>query len=160
MLPRKKISTCSILWKRMFGKMNWAKKSSFLRVCSDSWVLDAFQRIHSEESKFFLPHDLELSNQELSHIVKRSAQWRGIHGERRKVSWSEAGLILLKNSSPHYPTAQPYLFTSPLSRRISKLCLPSCCNGSGSVSCSVPHYGFWDLMLYMFQFISQNEFLV
>lgn len=114
MLPRKKISTCSILWKRMFGKMNWAKKSSFLRVCSDSWVLDAFQRIHSEESKFFLPHDVELSNQELSHIVKRSAQWRGIHGERRKVSWSEAGLILLKNSSPHYPTAQPYLFTSPL----------------------------------------------
>uniref|UniRef100_M0RD45 Orofacial cleft 1 candidate 1 n=1 Tax=Rattus norvegicus TaxID=10116 RepID=M0RD45_RAT len=57
-----------------------------LRVCSDSWVLDAFQRIHSEESKFFLPHDLELSNQELSHIVKRSAQWRGIHGERRKVA--------------------------------------------------------------------------
>nr|XP_034366608.1 orofacial cleft 1 candidate gene 1 protein [Arvicanthis niloticus] len=57
-----------------------------LRLCNDSWILDAFQRIHSEEGKFFIPHDLEISNQELSHIVKRSEQWRGIHGERRKVA--------------------------------------------------------------------------
>nr|ACG75918.1 ojoplano variant B [Mus musculus] len=57
-----------------------------LRLYNDSWVLDAFQRIHSEEGKFFIPHDLEISNQELSHIVKRSEQWRGIHGERRKVA--------------------------------------------------------------------------
>ncbi|XP_021071650.1 orofacial cleft 1 candidate gene 1 protein [Mus pahari] len=57
-----------------------------LRLCNDSWILDAFQRIHSEEGKFFMPHDLEISNQELSYIVKRSEQWRGIHGERRKVA--------------------------------------------------------------------------
>ncbi|XP_028619106.1 orofacial cleft 1 candidate gene 1 protein [Grammomys surdaster] len=57
-----------------------------LRLCNDSWVLDAFQRLHSEEGKFFLPHDLEISNQELSHIMRRSEQWRGIHGERRKVA--------------------------------------------------------------------------
>uniref|UniRef100_A0A8C2QLJ6 Orofacial cleft 1 candidate 1 n=1 Tax=Cricetulus griseus TaxID=10029 RepID=A0A8C2QLJ6_CRIGR len=53
---------------------------------NDSWILDAFQRIHSEEAKFFIPYDLEISNQELSHIMKRSEQWRGIHGERRKVA--------------------------------------------------------------------------
>ncbi|CAK7318805.1 Orofacial cleft 1 candidate gene 1 protein [Vulpes lagopus] len=53
---------------------------------SDSWILDAFQRIHSEEVMFFMPYDLEISNQELSYIVKRSEQWRGIHGERKKVA--------------------------------------------------------------------------
>ncbi|XP_050999191.1 uncharacterized protein LOC127186970, partial [Acomys russatus] len=57
-----------------------------LRLHNDSWILDAFQRIHSEETKFFMPYDLEISNQELSHIVKRSEQWRGINGERRKVA--------------------------------------------------------------------------
>ncbi|XP_032318367.1 orofacial cleft 1 candidate gene 1 protein [Camelus ferus] len=57
-----------------------------LRLHSDSWILDAFQRIHSEETKFFIPYDLEISNQELSYIVKRAEQWRGINGERRKVA--------------------------------------------------------------------------
>ncbi|XP_055451071.1 uncharacterized protein LOC129667446, partial [Psammomys obesus] len=57
-----------------------------LRLHHDSWILDAFQRIHSEESKFFMPYDLEISNQELSRIIKRSKQWRGINGERRKVA--------------------------------------------------------------------------
>ncbi|XP_039725426.1 uncharacterized protein LOC120607731 [Pteropus medius] len=57
-----------------------------LRLHSDSWILDAFQRIHSEETKFFIPYDSEISNQELSYIVKRSEQWRGINGERRKTS--------------------------------------------------------------------------
>uniref|UniRef100_A0A8C6EUH0 Uncharacterized protein n=1 Tax=Marmota marmota marmota TaxID=9994 RepID=A0A8C6EUH0_MARMA len=68
-----------------------------LRLHSDSWILDAFQRIHSEESKFFIPYDLEISNQELSYIVKRSQQWRGINGERRKVAvydyiWKSHGI--------------------------------------------------------------------
>uniref|UniRef100_A0A8C0CUJ4 Orofacial cleft 1 candidate gene 1 protein n=1 Tax=Balaenoptera musculus TaxID=9771 RepID=A0A8C0CUJ4_BALMU len=57
-----------------------------LRLHNDSWILDAFQRIHSEETKFFIPYDLEISNQELSYIVKRSEQWRGLNGERRKVA--------------------------------------------------------------------------
>ncbi|XP_026983976.1 uncharacterized protein [Sagmatias obliquidens] len=63
-----------------------------LRLHNDSWILDAFQRIHSEETKFFIPYDLEISNQELSYIVKRSEQWRGLNGERRKVSWFEVDL--------------------------------------------------------------------
>ncbi|XP_047716294.1 uncharacterized protein LOC125166398 [Prionailurus viverrinus] len=57
-----------------------------LRLHNDSWILDVFQRIHSEETKFFIPYDLEISNQELSYIVKRSEQWRGINGDRRKVA--------------------------------------------------------------------------
>nr|XP_035979857.1 uncharacterized protein LOC118555715 [Halichoerus grypus] len=57
-----------------------------LRLHNDSWILDAFQRIHTEETKFFIPYDLEISNQELSYIVKRSKQWRGIHGERKKIA--------------------------------------------------------------------------
>ncbi|XP_044914576.1 uncharacterized protein LOC101096891 [Felis catus] len=57
-----------------------------LRLHNDSWILDVFQRIHSEETKFFIPYDLEISNQELSYIVKRSEQWRGINGDRRKTS--------------------------------------------------------------------------
>ncbi|XP_016069032.1 PREDICTED: orofacial cleft 1 candidate gene 1 protein [Miniopterus natalensis] len=61
-----------------------------LRLHSDSWILDAFQRIHSEETKFFMPYDLEISNQELSYIVKKSEQWRGINGERRKEIIQEA----------------------------------------------------------------------
>lgn len=64
-----------------------------LRSHNDSWILDVFQRIHSEESKFFIPYDLEISNQELSNIVKRSEQWRGINGNRRKVSWFEVDLF-------------------------------------------------------------------
>ncbi|VFV24528.1 Hypothetical predicted protein [Lynx pardinus] len=64
-----------------------------LRLHNDSWILDVFQRIHSEETKFFIPYDLEISNQELSYIVKRSEQWRGINGDRRKVSWFEVDLF-------------------------------------------------------------------
>ncbi|XP_053775687.1 uncharacterized protein [Desmodus rotundus] len=57
-----------------------------LRLHNDSRILDTFQRIHSEETKFFMPYDLEISNQDLSYIVKKSRQWRGINGERRKVA--------------------------------------------------------------------------
>lgn len=57
-----------------------------LRLNTDSWISDTFQRTHSEEAKFFMPYDLEISNQELSRIVKRAEQWRGVLGERRTVS--------------------------------------------------------------------------
>ena len=48
-------------------------------------MLDLFQRLTAKEGTYFLPHDLELSNQELSYIVKKAEQWRGSNGERRKV---------------------------------------------------------------------------
>ncbi|XP_074058207.1 uncharacterized protein LOC141499328 [Macrotis lagotis] len=57
-----------------------------LRLQNDSWILDTYQRIHGDEGMFFIPYDLEMSNQELSYIVKKAKQWRGINGERRKVA--------------------------------------------------------------------------
>ncbi|XP_064016947.1 uncharacterized protein LOC135184794 isoform X3 [Pogoniulus pusillus] len=61
----------------------------FLRVHSEGWLLDVFQRIHGEEGTFFVPLDLEISSQELSYIMKRAEQWRGINGERRVVAVSD-----------------------------------------------------------------------
>ena len=85
----------NIFWEKAnnyFGKKQINDFFFFFRLHNDSWILDIFQRIHSEESKFFIPYDLEISNQELSYIIKRSEQWRGLNGERRKVSWLEVDL--------------------------------------------------------------------
>ncbi|XP_062415349.1 uncharacterized protein ofcc1 [Pungitius pungitius] len=59
---------------------------NILRFHNDGRMLDVFQRLTAAEGKFFLPQDLELSNQELSYIVKKAEQWRGFNGERRKVA--------------------------------------------------------------------------
>uniref|UniRef100_A0A8D2LZI4 Orofacial cleft 1 candidate gene 1 protein n=1 Tax=Zonotrichia albicollis TaxID=44394 RepID=A0A8D2LZI4_ZONAL len=61
----------------------------FLRLHSEGWLLDVFRRIHAEEGTFFVPLDLEISIQELSYIIKRAEQWRGINGERRMVAVSD-----------------------------------------------------------------------
>ncbi|XP_071409379.1 uncharacterized protein [Pithys albifrons albifrons] len=61
----------------------------FLRLHSEGWLLDVFRRIHGEEGTFFVPLDLEISIQELSYIMKRAEQWRGISGERRMVAVSD-----------------------------------------------------------------------
>ncbi|XP_039983470.1 uncharacterized protein ofcc1 [Xiphias gladius] len=57
-----------------------------LRFHNDGHILDVFQRLTAKEGTYFLPQDLELSNQELSYIVKKAEQWRGFNGERRKVA--------------------------------------------------------------------------
>ncbi|XP_029385532.1 LOW QUALITY PROTEIN: uncharacterized protein ofcc1 [Echeneis naucrates] len=56
-----------------------------LRFHNDGHMLDIFQRLTAKEGTYFLPEDLELSNQELSYIVKKAEQWRGFNGERRNV---------------------------------------------------------------------------
>ncbi|XP_061122203.1 uncharacterized protein ofcc1 isoform X5 [Syngnathus typhle] len=56
-----------------------------LRFHNNGRMLDIFQRLTGKEGTYFLPQDLELSNQELSYIVKKAEQWRGYDGERRKV---------------------------------------------------------------------------
>ncbi|KAM4687789.1 uncharacterized protein O3C94_006237 [Discoglossus pictus] len=58
----------------------------FLRLHKESWILDVFQRISCDEDIFHVPYDLEISNQELSYLVRKAEQWRGINGERRKVT--------------------------------------------------------------------------
>uniref|UniRef100_A0A3P9PVM5 Uncharacterized LOC103482507 n=1 Tax=Poecilia reticulata TaxID=8081 RepID=A0A3P9PVM5_POERE len=57
-----------------------------LRFHNDGRMLDVYQRLTAKEGVYFLPEDLELSNQELSYIVKKAEQWRGFNGERRKVA--------------------------------------------------------------------------
>ncbi|XP_029004837.1 uncharacterized protein ofcc1 isoform X3 [Betta splendens] len=57
-----------------------------LRFHNDGRMLDVYQRLTAEEGIYFVPEDLELSNQELSYIVKKAEQWRGFNGERRKVT--------------------------------------------------------------------------
>ncbi|XP_033494445.2 uncharacterized protein ofcc1 [Epinephelus lanceolatus] len=59
---------------------------NMLRFHNDGRMLDVFQRLTAKEGTYFLPQDLELSNQELSYIVKKAEQWRGFNGERRKVA--------------------------------------------------------------------------
>lgn len=49
-------------------------------------MLDVYWRLHGDEDNFFLPYDLEVSNQELNYIVKKSEKWRGEEGERRKTA--------------------------------------------------------------------------
>uniref|UniRef100_A0A671KSM9 Uncharacterized protein n=1 Tax=Sinocyclocheilus anshuiensis TaxID=1608454 RepID=A0A671KSM9_9TELE len=66
----------------------------FLRLHNDGRLLDIYLRLHSTEGAFFVPHDMEVSNQELNYIVKKAEQWRGFNGERRKVAvydyiWTE-----------------------------------------------------------------------
>ncbi|KAJ3611577.1 hypothetical protein NHX12_021592, partial [Muraenolepis orangiensis] len=56
-----------------------------LRFHNDGRMLDTFQRLSARDGNYFLPRDLELSNQELSYIVKKAEQWRGFNGERRKT---------------------------------------------------------------------------
>ncbi|XP_078147669.1 uncharacterized protein ofcc1 [Centroberyx gerrardi] len=79
-----------------------------LRFHNDGRMLDVFQRLRAKEGSYFLPQDLELSNQELSYIVKKAEQWRGFNGERRKVAvydyiWTEEDP--LAGSAP--PNADP-----------------------------------------------------
>ncbi|XP_056155177.1 uncharacterized protein ofcc1 [Lampris incognitus] len=75
-----------------------------LRFHNDGRMLDIFQRLTAKEGTYFLPQDLELSNQELSYIVKKAEQWRGFNGERRKVAvydyiWTEEDPLV--GSAPH-----------------------------------------------------------
>ncbi|XP_072175940.1 uncharacterized protein [Diadema setosum] len=58
----------------------------FLRLHNNGRMLDIYHRLHAAEADFFIPFDLEISNQELAYICNRAEQWRGEEGERRKVA--------------------------------------------------------------------------
>ena len=49
-------------------------------------LIDIYHRLKSTEERLFIPHDLELSNEELGFICRKAEQWRGAEGERRKVA--------------------------------------------------------------------------
>jgi len=58
----------------------------FLRLHNNGRLLDVYWRLHGRDDQYFLPYDLEISNQELSYIVRKAEQWRGEEGARRKVA--------------------------------------------------------------------------
>ncbi|ELU07382.1 hypothetical protein CAPTEDRAFT_226170 [Capitella teleta] len=58
----------------------------FLRLHNNGRMLDIYWRLHGDEDMFFVPYDLEMSNQELAFVAKKAEQWRGEDGERRKVA--------------------------------------------------------------------------
>ena len=49
-------------------------------------LIDIYHRLKSPEEMFFLPRDMEVSNQELGYVCRKAEQWRGAEGERRKVA--------------------------------------------------------------------------
>ena len=49
-------------------------------------LLDVYHRLKSLEENFFVPRDMEVSNEELGFICRKAEQWRGAEGERRKVA--------------------------------------------------------------------------
>lgn len=58
----------------------------FLRLHNNGRMMDTYWRLHEVESAFFVPYDLEMSNEELGYICRKSEQWRGEEGEQRKVN--------------------------------------------------------------------------
>lgn len=75
-----------ISWNCYYSLKCFTFSHTISRFHNDGRMLDVFQRLTAKEGKYFLPQDLELSNQELSYIVKKAEQWRGFNGERRKVN--------------------------------------------------------------------------
>lgn len=57
----------------------------FLRLHHSGRNIDLFLRLTSGEDSFFLPHDAEVSSEDLTGIVKKAEKWRGKKGQRRKV---------------------------------------------------------------------------
>ena len=58
----------------------------FLRVHMNGRLLDIYNRLKSPSEKMFMPHDMEISNEELGYICHKAEQWRGEEGERKKVA--------------------------------------------------------------------------
>ncbi|XP_069064524.1 uncharacterized protein [Pleurodeles waltl] len=79
-----------------------------LRLHKESWLLDALQRISGNENEFCIPLDMEISNQELSFVVKKAEQWRGLNGERRKVKIEYIFNIFMAKTQPAPPSPEMY----------------------------------------------------
>ena len=70
----------------MFAKTLHFSLKFHSRLHNNGRMLDIYWRLMGKEEDFFIPHDLELSNEELAFITRKSEQWRGEEGERRKVA--------------------------------------------------------------------------
>ena len=91
-----------------------------MRLHNNGRMMDIYWRLHGLENSFFLPYDLELSNEELGYICRKAEKWRGQEGEQRKISvyhytWEEEEVGVF------------YYFFSPALLRIFQI-LISCCD--------------------------------
>ncbi|KAF0852992.1 conserved mitochondrial glyco_rpt_poly domain-containing protein [Andalucia godoyi] len=56
-----------------------------LRVHNNGLMHDVYVRLRGANHTFFVPHDMEVSLNELRWIVEKAEAWRGYRGERRKT---------------------------------------------------------------------------
>ncbi|KAE8892390.1 hypothetical protein PF005_g12228 [Phytophthora fragariae] len=55
-------------------------------------MLDVYRRVHGHEDSFFVPHDAEISLQELQTVCAQATRWKGSRGTQRKVFVHEYAL--------------------------------------------------------------------
>ncbi|GMF51610.1 unnamed protein product [Phytophthora fragariaefolia] len=55
-------------------------------------MLDVYRRVHGHEDSFFIPHDAEISLQELQRVCAQAIRWKGLRGTQRKVFVHEYAL--------------------------------------------------------------------
>ncbi|RLN47931.1 hypothetical protein BBJ28_00009900 [Nothophytophthora sp. Chile5] len=55
-------------------------------------MLDVYRRVHGQEDAFFVPHDAEISLQELQAVCAQATRWQGPRGTQRKVFVHEYAL--------------------------------------------------------------------
>uniref|UniRef100_H3H320 Uncharacterized protein n=1 Tax=Phytophthora ramorum TaxID=164328 RepID=H3H320_PHYRM len=55
-------------------------------------MLDVYRRVHGHEDSFFVPHDAEISLQELQTVCTQATRWKGPRGTQRKVFVHEYAL--------------------------------------------------------------------
>mmetsp|Transcript_19513 Transcript_19513/g.28059 ORF Transcript_19513/g.28059 Transcript_19513/m.28059 type:complete len:1111 (-) Transcript_19513:184-3516(-) len=60
-----------------------------IHIHKDARILDIWRRVSAPAEEFFVPHDFEMSYEELRSILSRAETWRGAKGSVRKVTMSE-----------------------------------------------------------------------
>lgn len=84
-----------------------------MRLHLNGILQDAYWRIMLvDEDNFFIPEDLECSKRELFYILEKAEQWRGKHGERRKISVNH--ITTTDQEHPGFKAESQYIAVSTL----------------------------------------------
>ena len=73
---------CTVTWSLV------ALYFHLVHVHANGRVLDTYQRINDGEDSFFLPHDYEVSLEELNHVIAKAKKWHGPTDQQRRVAVS------------------------------------------------------------------------
>ncbi len=60
-----------------------------LHVHKDARILDLWRRINAPSEEFFIPHDFEITHEELLSICTKAQLWRGANGATRRLVVSD-----------------------------------------------------------------------